>query len=66
MQPIFWLPGFSENYAQRDLPPILRDYSTKMILIFRILGTTPVTSKLITPALIDAKTGSLTDMRDMP
>jgi uncharacterized iron-regulated membrane protein len=29
-------------------------------------GTTPVTSKLIKPALIDAKTGSLTDMRDMP
>lgn len=29
-------------------------------------GTTPVTSKLITPALIDAQNGSLTDMRDMP
>jgi uncharacterized iron-regulated membrane protein len=29
-------------------------------------GTTPVTSKLIKPALIDAKTGALTDMRDMP
>jgi uncharacterized iron-regulated membrane protein len=29
-------------------------------------GTTPVTSKLIKPALIDAKTGVLTDMRDMP
>lgn len=29
-------------------------------------GTTPLTSKLIKPALIDAKTGALTDMRDMP
>jgi uncharacterized iron-regulated membrane protein len=29
-------------------------------------GTTPVTSKLVKPALIDAKDGSLTDMRDMP
>jgi uncharacterized iron-regulated membrane protein len=29
-------------------------------------GNTPVTSKLIKPALIDARTGSLTDMRDMP
>jgi len=29
-------------------------------------GTTPLTSRLIKPALIDAKDGSLTDMRDMP
>jgi uncharacterized iron-regulated membrane protein len=29
-------------------------------------GNTPVTSRLIKPALIDAKDGSLTDMRDMP
>jgi len=29
-------------------------------------GNTPVTSRLIKPALIDAKTGDLTDMRDMP
>ncbi|HEY3402468.1 MAG TPA: PepSY domain-containing protein [Ohtaekwangia sp.] len=29
-------------------------------------GTTPVTSKLIKPALVDARNGSLTDMRDMP
>lgn len=29
-------------------------------------GTTPVTSKLIKPALIDAQHGTLTDMRDMP
>jgi uncharacterized iron-regulated membrane protein len=29
-------------------------------------GTTPVTSKLLKPALIDAQTGQLTDMRDMP
>jgi uncharacterized iron-regulated membrane protein len=29
-------------------------------------GTTPLTSRIIKPALIDAKTGELTDMRDMP
>jgi uncharacterized iron-regulated membrane protein len=29
-------------------------------------GKTPVTSRLIKPALIDAKNGTLTDMRDMP
>jgi uncharacterized iron-regulated membrane protein len=29
-------------------------------------GKTPLTSKLIKPALIDAKTGALTDMREMP
>ncbi|GAA4310031.1 PepSY-associated TM helix domain-containing protein [Compostibacter hankyongensis] len=29
-------------------------------------GTTPVTSRLLMPALIDAKTGALTDMRKMP
>lgn len=29
-------------------------------------GNTPLTSKLLTPALIDAETGTLTDMREMP
>lgn len=29
-------------------------------------GTTPVTSRLLKPALIDAQTGRLTDLRDMP
>lgn len=29
-------------------------------------GTTPLTSRIIKPALIDAKTGDLTDLRDMP
>ncbi|HYF68306.1 MAG TPA: PepSY domain-containing protein [Ohtaekwangia sp.] len=29
-------------------------------------GNTPVTSRLIKPALIDAETGELTDMREMP
>ena len=29
-------------------------------------GNTPLTEKLIKPALVDAKTGKLTDMRDMP
>ncbi|SEK66521.1 PepSY-associated TM helix domain-containing protein [Parapedobacter koreensis] len=31
-----------------------------------MIGTTPLTSRIIKPALIDAKTGQLTDMRDMP
>lgn len=29
-------------------------------------GTTPVTSKLLKPSLVDAQTGKLTDTRDMP
>jgi len=29
-------------------------------------GNTPLTSRLIKPALVDAKTGELTDMRDLP
>lgn len=29
-------------------------------------GNTPLTKRIIKPALIDAKTGALTDMRDMP
>jgi len=29
-------------------------------------GSTPLTSRLLKPALIDAETGALTDMRDMP
>ena len=29
-------------------------------------GNTPLTERIIKPALIDAKTGKLTDMRDMP
>ena len=41
-------------------------FSSKHHYAVFMRGTTPVTSKLIKPALIDAKTGSLTDMRDMP
>jgi uncharacterized iron-regulated membrane protein len=41
-------------------------FSSKHHFAVFMRGTTPVTSKLIKPALIDAKTGSLTDMRDMP
>ena len=29
-------------------------------------GTTPVTARLLKPVLVDAKTGKLTDTRDMP
>ncbi|MBE7175808.1 MAG: PepSY domain-containing protein [Mucilaginibacter polytrichastri] len=31
-----------------------------------VRGTTPVTSRILKPALVDAETGKLTDMRDMP
>jgi len=31
-----------------------------------MIGTSPLTSRIIKPALIDAKTGELTDMRDLP
>lgn len=31
-----------------------------------VKGNTPLTKRIIKPALIDAKTGTLTDMRDMP
>jgi uncharacterized iron-regulated membrane protein len=41
-------------------------FSSKHHYAVFMRGTTPVTSKLIKPALIDAKTGALTDMRDMP
>ena len=35
-------------------------------LIGVLRGDTPVTSRLLKPALIDAETGKLTDSRDMP
>lgn len=41
-------------------------YSSKHHFAVFMRGTTPLTSKLLKPALIDAKTGALTDMRDMP
>jgi uncharacterized iron-regulated membrane protein len=41
-------------------------FSSKHHYAIFMHGNTPLTEKLIKPALIDAKDGSLTDMRDMP
>jgi len=41
-------------------------YSSKYHYAVYLIGTTPLTSRIIKPALIDAKTGELTDMRDLP
>jgi len=41
-------------------------YSSKYHYAVYMIGTTPLTSRIIKPALIDAKTGELTDMRDLP
>lgn len=41
-------------------------YSSKHHYAVYMIGTTPLTSRIIQPALIDASTGELTDMRPMP
>lgn len=41
-------------------------YSSKHHYAVYLIGTTPLTSRIIKPALIDAKTGELTDIRDLP
>jgi uncharacterized iron-regulated membrane protein len=41
-------------------------FSSKSHYIVFLKGDTPVTSRLLKPALIDAETGELTDSRDMP
>ena len=41
-------------------------FSSKSHYIVFLKGDTPVTSRLLKPALIDAETGKLTDSRDMP
>src|SRR5690606_27292115 len=41
-------------------------YSSNHHYAVYMVGKTPLTSRIIKPALIDAKTGSLTAMRDMP
>lgn len=41
-------------------------YSSKHHYAVYLIGNTPLTSRIIKPALIDAKTGELTDMRDLP
>jgi uncharacterized iron-regulated membrane protein len=41
-------------------------FSTKHHYAVFMQGNTPLTKKLLTPALIDAETGAFTDMRSMP
>ncbi|MBB5438418.1 putative iron-regulated membrane protein [Pedobacter sp. AK017] len=41
-------------------------YSSKYHYAVYMTGTTPLTSRIIKPALIDAKTGELTAIRDLP
>jgi len=41
-------------------------FSSKSHYAVFMRGNTPVTSRLLRPALIDAETGKLTDSRDMP
>lgn len=41
-------------------------YSSNHHYAVYLIGTTPLTSRIIKPALIDAKTGELTDIRDLP
>lgn len=41
-------------------------YSSKHHYAIYMIGTSPLTSRIIKPALIDAKTGEFTDMRDLP
>lgn len=41
-------------------------FSSKHHYAVFMKGTTPLTSRIIKPALIDAKTGKLTDIRDLP
>ena len=41
-------------------------YSSRHHYAVYMIGTTPLTSRIIKPALIDAETGIFTDMRDLP
>jgi len=42
------------------------DYSSAHHYAVFMRGNTPLTARLIKPALVDAETGALTDMRDLP
>ena len=41
-------------------------YSTKHHLMFALAGDTPLTERLVNPAMVDAETGRLTDVRSLP
>ncbi|PZU11836.1 PepSY domain-containing protein [Sphingomonas sp.] len=42
------------------------DYSTKHHYMVALAGATPLTERLVNPAMVDAETGRLTDLRQMP
>lgn len=42
------------------------DYSTQHHYMVALAGATPLTARLINPAMVDAETGRLTDLRQMP
>jgi len=56
------VPGMTPSFVA--FPGTL--FSSKSHYAVFLKGDTPVTSRLLKPALIDAETGKLTDSRDMP
>jgi uncharacterized iron-regulated membrane protein len=56
------VPGMTPSFVA--FPGTL--FSSKSHYAVFLKGDTPVTSRLLKPALIDAETGQLTDSRDMP
>lgn len=55
-------PGMEPSFVAYPGTP----YSSQHHYAVFMKGTTPLTSRLAKPALVDAKTGTLTDMRSMP
>ncbi|MFD2571757.1 PepSY-associated TM helix domain-containing protein [Spirosoma soli] len=55
-------PGMSPSFVAYPGSP----YSSQHHYAVFMKGSTPLTERLVTPALVDAKTGKLTDMKAMP
>ncbi|MEJ5962220.1 PepSY-associated TM helix domain-containing protein [Pedobacter immunditicola] len=55
-------PGMEMSFVAYPGTP----FSSKHHYAVFMKGTSPLTSRIIKPALIDAKTGKLTDIRDLP
>jgi uncharacterized iron-regulated membrane protein len=55
-------PGMEMSFVAYPGTP----FSSKHHYAVYLKGTTPLTSRIVKPALIDAKTGKLTDIRDLP
>ncbi|WP_420149087.1 PepSY-associated TM helix domain-containing protein [Spirosoma sp.] len=55
-------PGMTPSFIAYPGTP----YSSRHHYAIFMRGNTPLTERLVKPALIDAKTGKLTDMRDLP